>query len=225
MDPLAGFEERGTRLLRPATLLAQQLQGVRAVLFDWDGVFNDGYKDAEGASPFSEVDSMGVNLLRFSLWLANGELPVAAIITGQHNPIAERFAQRERLHGLYMGYTHKPEAFGHFLGSHGLDARQVAFVFDDVLDLPLAARCGFRVLVEHPASVLMQERVVREGEADVLTAFSGGDHGLREACDLMITLRGNAQAVLQHRVDHDATYQAYLEARNAVEPAVHRKAR
>jgi 3-deoxy-D-manno-octulosonate 8-phosphate phosphatase (KDO 8-P phosphatase) len=225
MDRLRRYEEQGTRLLRPATLLAQQLQGVRAVLFDWDGVFNDGYKDADGGSPFSEVGSMGVNLLRFALWLAHDELPRAAIITGQHNPHAERFAQRERLHGLYMGYTHKPEAFDHFLAHHGLHPREVAFVFDDVLDLPVAAGCGFRVLVRHGTGVLMEERVMREGEADVLTARSGGGQGLREACDLMITLTGQADAVLAHRVAHDATYQAYLNARNAVEPAVHRRPR
>ena len=40
-------------------MLARQLHGIRALVFDWDGVFNDGWKDAQGGSPFSEVDSMG----------------------------------------------------------------------------------------------------------------------------------------------------------------------
>ena len=113
------FSAHGARFVIGERDLDARCSRLKAVLFDWDGVFNDGFKDAEGGSPFSEVDSMGVNLLRFALWLKNDEqLPKAAIITGQHNPFAERFAQREGLHGLYMGFTNKPDAFDAFLATH-----------------------------------------------------------------------------------------------------------
>jgi 3-deoxy-D-manno-octulosonate 8-phosphate phosphatase (KDO 8-P phosphatase) len=195
------------------------------VLLDWDGVFNDGFKDAEGGSPFSEVGSMGVNLLRFALWLRNGHLPKAAVITGQHNPYSERFAQRERLHGVYMGFTNKPEAFDAFLAKHGLQAEEVAFFFDDVLDLPVAARCGLRVMIGSPVTAWLVEQAIARGEVDLVTANSGGNNGLREATDAVIALLGNGREVIDHRVQYSETYQRYLSERQAVVPEIVRNAR
>ncbi|MEZ4806970.1 MAG: hypothetical protein R2815_05780 [Flavobacteriales bacterium] len=86
MSLLHPYLSQGLRIARPEPELEHRLAAIKAVLFDWDGVFNNGFKDAEGGSPFSEVGSMGVNLLRFALWLRNGHLPKAAVIAGQHNP-------------------------------------------------------------------------------------------------------------------------------------------
>ncbi len=198
---------------------------IKAVLFDWDGVFNDGSKDLEGGSPFSEVGSMGVNLLRFALWLKNKELPKAAVITGQHNPFAEKFGLRERLHGVYMGFTNKPEAFNTFLGEHGLEGSEVAFVFDDVLDLPVAAKCGVRVMIGSTATAWLVKKVIARGDTDIVTVSSGGENGLREATDMMIDLLGNGLAVLEHRVDYSEIYQAYLAERQTVSTGIVRNPR
>lgn len=213
------------RLINGRDATVQRLSRIKAVICDWDGVFNDGFKDAEGGSPFSEVDSMGVNLLRFALWLRKEELPYSAIITGQHNLFAERFAQREHLHGVYMGFTHKPEAFDRFLAQHGLKPEEVLFVFDDVLDLPVADRCGVRVLIGHRATELFQRTCIQRGLVDVHINLGGGHHGLREACELLIQLLGIWERVIDHRVAFDETYQSYLEQRQAVALEVVRNAR
>ncbi len=52
-----------------ASVIQQKLKKIKAFIFDWDGVFNDGRKDIDGNSSFSEVDSMGVNMMRFSYYL------------------------------------------------------------------------------------------------------------------------------------------------------------
>lgn len=213
------------RFIHSEPELLRRLARTKAVLFDWDGVFNDGFKDADGGSPFSEVGSMGVNLLRFALWLRNGTLPKAAVITGQHNPFAERFGQRERLHGVYMGFTNKPEAFDAFLSTHGLQADEVAFFFDDVLDLPVAARCGLRVMIGSTVTAWLIEQAIARGEVDIVTANSGGDNGLREATDAVIALLGHGADVIAHRTAYSETYQRYLGERQAVEPVVLRNAR
>jgi 3-deoxy-D-manno-octulosonate 8-phosphate phosphatase (KDO 8-P phosphatase) len=225
MTSLKPFTDNGLRVIGSEKELLRRLTRTKAVLFDWDGVFNDGFKDAEGGSPFSEVGSMGVNLLRFALWLRNGSLPKAAVITGQHNPFAERFAQRERLHGVYMGFTNKPEAFDAFLAKHGLQADEVAFFFDDVLDLPVAARCGLRVMIGTPVTAWLVEQAIARGEADLVTANSGGNNGLREATDAVIALLGNGADVLAHRTAYSETYQRYLSERQAAQPEVVRNAR
>ena len=225
MSVLKPFIDNGLRVIGSEKELLRRLARTKAVLFDWDGVFNDGFKDAEGGSPFSEVGSMGVNLLRFALWLRNGHLPKAAVITGQHNPYAERFAQRERLHGVYMGFTNKPEAFDAFLAKHGLHADEVAFFFDDVLDLPVAARCGLRVMIGSPVTAWLVEQAIARGEVDMVTANSGGKNGLREATEAVIALLGNGTEVIDHRARYSEVYQRYLNERQVVVPVVVRNPR
>jgi 3-deoxy-D-manno-octulosonate 8-phosphate phosphatase (KDO 8-P phosphatase) len=221
MDDLKPFLDLGTTLVRPPAELQQRVQRIRAVLFDWDGVFNDGWKDADGGSPFSEVGSMGVNMLRFGLWMEQEErLPFAGVITGQHNKHAERFAQREKLHGLYMGFIHKPQAFDAFLAKHGLKEEEVAFFFDDAIDLSVADRCGLRILMRHRAGALFAQHAIARGCVDIATALSGGEQGLREATDVVLALLQRFHTVIEHRAVYSETYQRYLAARNATVPEV-----
>ncbi len=224
MEYLKAFANLGTRFLRPPDVLQRNLGQIRALLFDWDGVFNDGWRDESG-SPFSEVGSMGVNLLRFSLWQRDKRSIPCGVITGQHNAHAERFAQREKFHNVFMGFTNKPASFDEFLALHKLDQRQVAFFFDDILDLPIARRCGFRVMVRRRNSPLFENHVMAKGDADLLTHFSGGENGLREACELMIGLTGRADELIEHRVRYSELYQEYLADRAKVETRVVRNER
>src|SRR6185436_2368860 len=94
------FEKGGGEFISPPSLFIDKLKKVKAVLFDWDGVFNNGFKQGDQGSIFSEVDAMGTNLIRFSLWRMNGVLPIAAIITGENNPAAIQLAQREKFHAV-----------------------------------------------------------------------------------------------------------------------------
>jgi 3-deoxy-D-manno-octulosonate 8-phosphate phosphatase (KDO 8-P phosphatase) len=226
MDTHLPSRDQGTTLVHAPEALRERLRIVRAVLFDWDGVFNDGWKDLEGGSPFSEVGSMGVNMLRFGLWMQNGQhLPHSAIITGQHNPHAERFAQREKLHGLYMGFIDKREAFDAFLVQHGLKDNEVAFFFDDAIDLAVADRCGVRILMRGQAGDLFAKHAIARGCVDVVTSLSGGQNGLREATDALLTIMGRFDDAIDHRAAYSATYQQYLKERQAVAPEVIRSQR
>ena len=92
------FSQRGN-FITPAFRMSERLPDVVALIFDWDGVFNDGQKSEGNSSSFSEVDSMGINMLRFSFFLKYGIVPACFIITGESNPLAIRFAKRERFQG------------------------------------------------------------------------------------------------------------------------------
>ena len=112
-------------------------------------------------------------------------------------------------------------------GAEGVVARaeEVAFFFDDVLDLPVAERCGLRVLLGHRATHQFQRTTEARGAADVIIPFAGGHHGLREACELLISLWGNWEEVVDHRARFSETYQRYLAERQAVQALVVRKER
>lgn len=220
------FLELDTEVLLPHEQFKDRLRRIRAVVFDWDGVFNDGWKDLDGGSPFSEVGSMGVNMLRFGLWMQNKELlPYAAVITGQHNAHAERFVQREKLHGLYMGFIDKREAFDAFLAKHGLKDEEVAFFFDDAIDLAVADRCGLRILIHGRAAGFFVKHAVQRGCVDLITALSGGQNGLREATDALLMLMGRYGEAIDDRAGYAASYQRYLAQRQAVVPEIVRSAR
>ena len=87
----------------PAVRIAAKLKKIRAVIFDWDGVFNDGFKGESFSSTFGEADSMGINMLRYGLWRQNGQLPAVAIISGESNQTSLQFARREHFHDVYSG--------------------------------------------------------------------------------------------------------------------------
>lgn len=211
-----------TQYMRAQEELQSRAKNIKAVLFDWDGVFNDGWKDLERGSPFSEVGSMGVNMLRFALWLKNGANPPAAVITGQINPQAEQFVRREKLHAIYMGFINKPDAFEVFLRENELKPEEVAFFFDDAIDLALAQQCGLRVMIGRKAGMRFTEHVIARGDADIVTACSGGENGLREGTEAVIELLGNFADVFDQRAAYTEDYQRYLQERNATEPKVER---
>lgn len=168
---------------------------------------------------------MGVNMLRFALWLKHGVNPPAAVITGQINPQAEQFVQREKLHAIYMGFINKPDAFDEFLRNNELKPEEVAFFFDDAIDLPLAKQCGLRVMIGRNAGMRFTAHVITRGDVDIVTANSGGENGLREATETVIELLGNFDDVFDQRAAYTEEYQRYLQERNATEPKVERARR
>jgi 3-deoxy-D-manno-octulosonate 8-phosphate phosphatase (KDO 8-P phosphatase) len=210
------FEQGGGEFVSPPSVFAEKLRQVKAVLFDWDGVFNDGTKRGTEGSIFSEVDSMGTNLLRYALWRLNGSLPPSAIITGENNPSAVHLAQRENFDGVYSKMKNKAQAFNSFCETHKCRPDEVLFFFDDVLDLEVARQCGARVLICRSSSVLLTKFVKDSALADYVTGHDGGHHGLREGAELIIGLLGQFDQVVSNRMAYSKDYQDYVVCRKKV---------
>src|SRR5690242_11310539 len=121
------FTELGGKFCRPFAEIKNQAGKIKAYIFDWDGVFNDGTKVGQSGSPFSEVDAMGTNMLRFGHWLKHKALPAVAVITGEENPSAQFLVQREHFQAIYFKTANKLVALEHFLKTNGLKADEVAF--------------------------------------------------------------------------------------------------
>ncbi|MBM3415207.1 MAG: phosphatase [Bacteroidetes bacterium] len=196
--------------------LQKKLAGIKAYVFDWDGVFNDGFKNDDGSSPFSEVDSMGTNLLRFSHYLRTKSNPVFAVISGEKNTAAFTLAQRENFHVVYFRVKHKADALQHLSATYGLKQEEIAFVFDDVLDLSAAKLAGLRIMVPHAATPALTDFCIRNNLADYISFADGRNHAVREAAELMIYLGGNYDAAITSRMEFSPVYQVYLAQRNSV---------
>lgn len=205
--------------LTPPLELQQKLARVKAYIFDWDGVFNNGTKDEHGFSPFSEVDAMGTNILRFCHYLRFSSIPYVAVISGEKNKASSILAQRERFHAVYSGFKHKKEALDHLCKKNGIAPQEVAFVFDDLLDLSVAAVSGVKIMVGRKANPILTEFVIGRRMVDYVTACAGGDHAVRETTELLGLLTGKLTQAFTHRMEFSAVYRQYLAERDKVKPA------
>lgn len=212
------FTEIGGEFIFPEATLIEKLKQIKAFVFDWDGVFTDAGKDHLLQSRFNEADSMGTNLLRFSYYLNHKDIPVTAIISGEKNSAAFTFIDRERFHVSYSKFANKLEASKHLCDTHGIEAHEICFVFDDVLDLSLAEVAGFRVFIPRKANPLFNEYVIKHQLADYVTGASSGEAAVREACELLMGLNGNYSEVITERKNFSETYSSYLALRKATTP-------
>ena len=93
---------------------------------------------------------------------------------------------------------------------------EVAYVFDDVLDLSIGSVCGVRILVGRSGSPLFTDHRIKGGLVDYITGAKGGDYAVREACELLIGLYGNYDEVISNRTHYAEHYRNYLSQRRAV---------
>lgn len=210
------FESGGGEFFTPPSVFSTRLAEVRAVVFDWDGVFNEGFKQADGGSSFSEVDAMGTNMLRYALWKKHGKLPVTAVLTGEENQSAQTLAKREHFHTVYFQAKNKAAVFEKFCKTHSLRPGEVLFFFDDVLDLEVARQSGVRVMITRSSTPMLANFAKSNSMVDYLTGCTGGEHGLREGCELIIGLLGLYHTVISERMVYSSDYQLYLSERQAI---------
>ena len=212
------FTIAGGQFNVPEADIIEKLKHIKAFVFDWDGVFTNAGKDHNLDSKFSEADSMGTNMLRFSYYLNHKELPLTAIISGEKNTAAFTFIDRERFHYSYSKFANKLDATKHVCALNNIQPNQICFVFDDVLDLGLAEICGVRIFIPRKANPLFNEYVIKHQLADYITGATSGEHAVREASELLIGLNGNYNEVITERKNFSNTYASYLALRKATEP-------
>lgn len=213
------FVQHGGEFTTDFEVIQEKLKQIKVWIFDWDGVFNNGIKDEQSGSVFSEPDAAGSNYLRFGHWLANKQqMPIAMIMTGANNPAAFRFAERERFDAVYLKVLNKTDALQHLEKEFGIVPSEVAFVFDDVLDLGVAAQVGLRFLVRRKASPLFTTFVKTRNLCDYITANTGSEQGVREICELVLGMNGIFERVLEERLSFSPIYKEFLQQRNSKNP-------
>ncbi len=146
---------------------------ITAVAMDFDGVLTDGtfWWGPDGAEwkRLCFADVMGVSLgskggLRF------------AIISGEDTPLIDRYAAKMRIGDVFKGCKDKGAALVDFAARHAIGLAEVAYIGDDVNDLPAMAIAGFSAA---PADA---HPTVRAAVSLVLAA-RGGRGAVRELID------------------------------------------
>jgi 3-deoxy-D-manno-octulosonate 8-phosphate phosphatase (KDO 8-P phosphatase) len=210
------YSELGGKFITPFSEIKNKLQGIKAFVFDWDGVFNNGQKDTNRSSNFSEVDSMGTNLLRYSYYLRNRQIPLTVVISGEKNETAFYFCKRENFNSSIFKVPDKMPALNFICENENIKPSEIAYFFDDVLDLPIAEVCGVRILINQKINPLFIDYCLKNKMADYISSVSGGNHAVREVTELLIGLYGNYDDVISNRKNYSRDYKGYLEKRKQI---------
>jgi 3-deoxy-D-manno-octulosonate 8-phosphate phosphatase (KDO 8-P phosphatase) len=176
-DPLAGID----------SAIVDRARDVRLLLLDVDGVLTDGglrYDDGGSeAKTFHVHDGHGLKMLQ-------GQGVPVGIITSRESPLVARRAIELGIEHLYQGSNDKRETYSGILQQLELDVSAVAYVGDDVIDLPVMTGVGLAIAVAdaHPE--------VR-ARAHWVTSTNGGRGAVREVCDLLLAAQGRLEAALR----------------------------
>ncbi len=219
-NPEKIFQETGGQFITPYKILKEKAAEIKAAVFDWDGVFNDGTKYNDEGSPFSEPDSMGLNMFRLNHWLMENQIPQIFIITGKNNRSAVKFSEREKINAVFLNYIYKPDALDIICEQYGLKKEEIVFVFDDILDFEVARQAGISFLVQRKAGPLTTNFAISNNICDYVTGNPGGNFAVREACELLIGMTGNMTKTIETRIRFKGDYEKYLFERNRIETKI-----
>ena|SRR6266487_88431 len=152
---------------------------IKLLLMDCDGVLTDGrlwLVDSDEQKSFDVRDGLGLKLWRRA-GLKSG------IISGRRSGAVERRAKDLQIDFLRQGEPNKISAFEEILGLAGVDENDVAFVGDDLTDIPPMQRSEFAVAVADAAE---ETQLV----AHYLTQARGGFGAVREVVEIILKAQG-----------------------------------
>jgi 3-deoxy-D-manno-octulosonate 8-phosphate phosphatase (KDO 8-P phosphatase) len=160
----------------------------KVVFTDIDGVWTDGgmYYDQSGneLKKFNTRDSAGL------LFLRQLEIPVV-VLTGEDTQIMRNRAEKLKLEFVYHGVKDKVAVAKSFCESRGISLADVAFIGDDLLDLPLLTRVGFSACPSDAAAYT-------QSIVHYVSPVCGGEGAFRDFVEEIMRQSG----VYQNTIDH-----------------------
>lgn len=170
--------------LLPEALL-KKIVPIKLLLCDVDGVLTDGkiiYDNKESEiKAFNVKDGHGIKLL------SRSGIEVG-IITSRESEVVNRRAKDLGISMVYQKVLNKLEAFEEILSQKDFSAEQIAYIGDDLVDIPILRRVGFSVAVADCVGELKEC-------VDYITERVGGTGAVREVCDLILKAQGKWQDV------------------------------
>ena len=166
--------------------LPERARRVRLLLFDVDGVLTDGkillHADGTESKQFDIRDGTAIVLAQ------RAGLTTGLLSARQSAATTERAAQL-RIPIVRQGASDKLETLGEILAGEGLAEDEVAYMGDDLLDLPVLGRVG---LAAAPADAAPE---VRE-RVHWVSARRGGDGAIRELVEMVLKAQGRWETLL-----------------------------
>ncbi|KRT53733.1 3-deoxy-manno-octulosonate-8-phosphatase KdsC [endosymbiont of Ridgeia piscesae] len=167
--------------------IQEKARRIRLVIFDVDGVLTDGSlflgDDGQEYKAFNSRDGHGIKMLQQS----GVEI---GIITGRSSEVVRLRMQSLGIKHVYQGQLDKRPAYQELRDKLGLSDAEIAYVGDDVVDLPIMRLVGLAIAVNDAHPFVTQH-------AHWLTPHAGGRGAARDVCELLMDAQGHLQRVLQ----------------------------
>ena len=155
---------------------------IKLLILDVDGVLTDGrlYYDGSGEvmKSFYARDGLGIRLL-----LEHGV--DIAIITGRTSKIVETRARELGVTQVYQGRLNKLKT----LQDLNLDLSTVAFMGDDIIDLPILSRVGLAAAPKNAHPAVLEH-------VHFVSRYKGGGGAVRELADLILASQNKLDEIL-----------------------------
>ena len=168
--------------------LLEKAKKIRYLLLDVDGVMTNGtlYFDENGkeVKGFSIYDGHGINLLK------DADIGVG-IISGRTSPVVAWRASDLNIADVHQGVRNKLSAYEMILKKYRLKDESVAYIGDDLIDLPLLRRVGFPIAVPNAIDEVKKE-------VDWVTKRMGGEGAVREVIDFILSAQREKKESASH---------------------------
>lgn len=167
--------------------LKHKAASIRLVIFDVDGVLTDGRlyfgDDGQEYKAFNSKDGHGMVMLQQSG-------VKIGIITGRTSEVVRLRMENLGIAYIYQGRPDKLPAYEDLRATLHLSDEQIAYVGDDVVDLPVMRRVGLAIAVR-------DAHELTRTHADWVTSSDGGRGAAREVCEFLMDAHGTLQSALQ----------------------------
>jgi 3-deoxy-D-manno-octulosonate 8-phosphate phosphatase (KDO 8-P phosphatase) len=172
---------------------------VKVLLFDVDGVLTAGHitiiPNAEGkgteVKSFSAHDGLGISLARLA------GLKVG-FVTKRQSQVVEIRARDLKIDHVYQGQSHKMEAVTKILAAENCTLDEIAYVGDDIIDLPVMRKVGLAIATANA-------RANVKAAAHYTTPLPGGEGAGRDAIEFILNARGILDATIEQYLDPESS--------------------
>ena len=162
------------------TSLEERMKRIRLIIMDVDGVLTDGGiymgPDGEAMKRFDIKDGLGI-----ALWRRVGGK--TAILTGRSSKIVENRAKELHISVVRQGCTDKRTAYEDLKKEMHFSDEEIAYIGDDLIDLPVMRRAGLPVAVADAAPEAKEAALL-------VTEHAGGHGAIRETAELLLRAQG-----------------------------------
>ncbi len=156
--------------------LRKRARNISLLILDVDGVLTDGRitytSDGKEIKSFDAKDGHGIVLARDSKFKI-------ALISGRNSPVTEIRANELKIDLVFQGIRDKKKALRQIMEDMNIGLEQVAYVGDDVIDIPVMEIVGLSVAVADAHPKVLQI-------ANWVTERRGGRGAVREFVDLLM---------------------------------------
>ena len=160
--------------------IQEKLKKIKMLILDVDGVMTDGsiIMDSDGREMknFNVRDGHGLVMLqRHGIQVA--------ILTGRTSAVVEHRARDLKITEVYQGALNKKEVFAQILEKNNLTPEVIAYLGDDIVDIPVLKMVGFSAAVADALDLVKKT-------VDYVTVNGGGQGAVREICEMLLMSQG-----------------------------------